>query len=642
MDNVCTSSYSYAWYGADQWVQHIDWMALQGVNIFLALTGQEEVQYKVFAEFGLEDGDIREFFNGPAFLTWSRGQSMQSVGASATPEGGTAGLPRSWMQAQWRLQRETILPLTRSLGIVGVLPAFQGNVPPQLQALYPSANMTVLRSDHGNQGNSFKGACGWIASPDPLFGRIADKWMEVLLEDFSTDHYYQCDGFFTGAKPPWYSSSEAPPAVLSEPVQPSKDWAPVWAAAYQGMQRTDPKAHWLYQGWAIRGWRDAAGASRIKALVDSVPHGNLIPLDMAIDGIWRYWGNYSFFNAPFIWTTLHNMGGNDGMKGDMRLLEKIPSDAFAAGATIIGTGATPEGIDQNPAYYEYALDTSWHASAQPIDAWFVQYAARRYGGAGGAAATEAWDLLRTTVYNNQMGGWHDDTGVEWNALSTPPVPSNVNVSALLKVWALLLDVAAEVAPEDMPTLNYDIVNVGREVLAQRISGLNAHLFQAARTKGRAATLEAGAAAIRAYKDLNALLSCEYAFLLGPWIDDARRWANASDGATPAYMEWQARSQVSTWWPVAPSAREDPATFTHLPTLDNYANKHWASLVTDFYSKRCAAPPRAPASAHGSSLQGPVLHRPSVRRHPRCSSAAPVQGVPVLRRRTGDLSRRLPH
>ena len=39
------------------------------------------------------------------------------------------------------------------------------------------------------------------------------------------------------------------------------------------MARTDPKAKWLYQGWAIRGWDDAAGASRLRALYDAVPHG---------------------------------------------------------------------------------------------------------------------------------------------------------------------------------------------------------------------------------------------------------------------------------------------------------------------------------------------------------------------------------
>jgi hypothetical protein len=40
------------------------------------------------------------------------------------------------------------------------------------------------------------------------------------------------------------------------------------------------------------------------------------------------------------------------MKGDMRMLADLPGAAMAAGASIIGTGATPEGIDQNPPYCE--------------------------------------------------------------------------------------------------------------------------------------------------------------------------------------------------------------------------------------------------------------------------------------------------
>ena len=58
-------------------------------------------------------------------------------------------------------------------------------------------------------------------------------------------------------------------------------------------------------GWAIRGWNDQEGASRLKALFDVVPKGQWIVSDMDVDGIWRYFGNYSFFGAPFIWTTLH-------------------------------------------------------------------------------------------------------------------------------------------------------------------------------------------------------------------------------------------------------------------------------------------------------------------------------------------------
>lgn len=63
--NVCTHSYSLVWYGWTEWQALLDWMALRGINLFLALTGQEEVQYRAFRHFGLKDLDIRGWFNGP-------------------------------------------------------------------------------------------------------------------------------------------------------------------------------------------------------------------------------------------------------------------------------------------------------------------------------------------------------------------------------------------------------------------------------------------------------------------------------------------------------------------------------------------------------------------------------------------------
>ena len=88
-----------------------------GHGRYLAETGQEEVSYKVLSGFGLNDTTIRNWFNGPALLTWSRGQNEYG-GDIAGP------LPRSWMKAQWSLQRQ-ILNRTRALGMVGQLPAFQ-------------------------------------------------------------------------------------------------------------------------------------------------------------------------------------------------------------------------------------------------------------------------------------------------------------------------------------------------------------------------------------------------------------------------------------------------------------------------------------------------------------------------------------
>ena len=37
---MCTPGYSYVWWQWPDWEQHIDWMALNGVTLPLAFTGQ--------------------------------------------------------------------------------------------------------------------------------------------------------------------------------------------------------------------------------------------------------------------------------------------------------------------------------------------------------------------------------------------------------------------------------------------------------------------------------------------------------------------------------------------------------------------------------------------------------------------------
>jgi len=39
---------SYVWWTWEQWEKEIDWMALQGINLPLAFTGQEAIWQKVF------------------------------------------------------------------------------------------------------------------------------------------------------------------------------------------------------------------------------------------------------------------------------------------------------------------------------------------------------------------------------------------------------------------------------------------------------------------------------------------------------------------------------------------------------------------------------------------------------------------
>jgi hypothetical protein len=78
------------------------------------------------------------------------------------------------------------------------------------------------------------------------------------------------------------------------------------AAAYAGLNRTDPDAVWSFQGWAFISWNTPQQASFIKGFVDAVPAGKFSVIDMSVngEGEWHKWGNASFFGANFIWTTL--------------------------------------------------------------------------------------------------------------------------------------------------------------------------------------------------------------------------------------------------------------------------------------------------------------------------------------------------
>ncbi|KAJ0038291.1 hypothetical protein Pint_23962 [Pistacia integerrima] len=63
---------SYVWWDWEKWEKEIDWMALQGINLPLAFTGQESIWQKVFMNFNISKEDLNDFFGGPSFLAWAR------------------------------------------------------------------------------------------------------------------------------------------------------------------------------------------------------------------------------------------------------------------------------------------------------------------------------------------------------------------------------------------------------------------------------------------------------------------------------------------------------------------------------------------------------------------------------------------
>lgn len=56
--NVCTFSYSLVWWGWERWEREIDFMALRGVNLALAFTGQEKIMEETMLGFGVSRESI--------------------------------------------------------------------------------------------------------------------------------------------------------------------------------------------------------------------------------------------------------------------------------------------------------------------------------------------------------------------------------------------------------------------------------------------------------------------------------------------------------------------------------------------------------------------------------------------------------
>jgi hypothetical protein len=673
--NVCTHSYTLVWHSWPQWEQFIDYLALWGINLVYGVTGQEEVQYKVFSSLGLDDTTIRSWFNGPAYLTWSRGQN--SHGSSV---GGP--LPRSWMRAQWELQR-LILSRERELGIVGSLPAFQGVVPAPLAAALNDSNITVQPAFYGPV------ATGWLDAADPTgaWGRVADAWMAALCADFGcSDHVYQMDGVFHGASswggggggsvapssnctfgPPLANAylagcTSAPPCAHAPSLASAQaaciadarcsgvtledglyqlragavpqvhagetSWVLAAGchsppaidpgyylrgkAAYAGIARTDPNATWLWQGWALnvmsRGSK-AAVVAEFRGFATAPPPGHFLVADMGIHGSDPQWAEWGTGDVPFLFTALETFGGNLAIKGNLsKLGAALPWAALEGNASgLWGVGYTPEGFDQNPPVYELIAGASFAAAPLPAGgaaAWLVDRAQRRYGlAAPHPAVTAAWTALAGSGYNLDLGV-QDGTSVGkftaapfaldetfWKASGAPTAA----LCGVWTAWGALIEAGQDAALDSAAApFTYDLVNAGREVLAQ-LSGPTALNFSRA-LAAKPLALERLSATGGAYaallRTLDGLLATDAAFMLGPWVASARAWgANATDcgggvrGALscPDFYEWNARAQLTTWYP--PLNR----TLAGAIARDgDYARKHWAGLVGGFYATRVDA------------------------------------------------------
>lgn len=540
--NVCTQSYSSVWWDWPRWQREIDWMALYGINLPLAFTGQEALWQRVYTSLGLNQTEIDDFFTGPAFLAWNRMGNLFKWGGP---------LPQSWHIKQRSLQVQ-ILERMRSLGMIPVLPAFSGVVPQEIMRLFPKANVTKLGPwSHFNCTYS----CAYVLDPrDPLFRRIGSLFLSQVVKEFGTDHIYNTDTFNE------MTPASSDPAYLTA----------ISRVIFETMTSVDPRAIWLMQGWLFISSPEFWKPPQIQALLHGVPQGRMIVLDLFADSIPAFNFTKSFYGQPFIWCMLHNFGGNNGLFG---AVERVNSGPFEAekfpGSTLVGLGIAPEGIEQNPVIYELMAELAWHEKAVNLTKWASLYALRRYGTSNESLAL-AWRLLFGSVYN-----------------CTIPVYKNHNRSPLVhrpslkmqteiwydprdvyEAWKLLLGAAPSLI--SVRTFRYDLVDVTRQAVQLLTTQFYEEIRDAFQAQKLPELLTAGGPLIYdLLPELDRLLSSDTGFLLGAWLKQARS-QGANEQEAELY-ELNARNQLTLWGPDG--------------NILDYASKEWAGLMEDYYTQR---------------------------------------------------------
>lgn len=525
--NYCTFGYSMVWWDWTRWEQEIDWMALHGINLPLAVTGHEMVWRNLGKRLGLTQEQIDAYLTGPAFLPWNYMGNIDGIGGP---------LPDSWYEEQYDLQCR-ILERERELGMTPVFPGFFGHVPQGVREIWPDAGVLELKPWFDAKPTYF------LPPDDTHFERFAQAFYQEQAALYGNDHYFSLDLFHEGSAP---SDEKSYLTGCAKRVMDT-------------LTAFDSQAIWVMQSWSMR-----------DCIVQALPDKQVLLLDLCAEETEKWRQTQAFYGKGWVWCFLHNYGGRSGMFGDFEGIVNRPSEALRSSdkGALRGIGFAPEAIEENSLFYDAIAEQVWRTEPIEPKKWIEQYIECRYGQRH-PAAQRAWDILMETTYRASAmecvvcARPMLDIGHVCNAEVEP----QTDVRKVMQAWRELLS-CREVFAENT-AYRYDVVNVGRECLSLLARPLQCAITAAYRNGDIAALMHTGDLFCALIEDMDELTSSDIRFMAGKWVSDARKW-----GKTPnerALYEFNAKMQITRWWP-------------DVNFLD-YAHKQWGGLLKQYYLPR---------------------------------------------------------
>ncbi|MFJ9085130.1 alpha-N-acetylglucosaminidase [Streptomyces sp. NPDC102384] len=522
------------------WEREIDILALHGCNEVLVIAGMEAVYHRVLKDFGYSDEEARSWLPAPSHQPWWLLQNLSSYGGPLSPE---------LIERRAELGRR-IVDRLRALGMRPVMPGYYGHVPKEFVARGGGdAHVVPQGVWHGFERPD------WLDPRTASFAQVAESFYGHQKDLFGEIGAFKMDLLHEGG-----TAGDVPVPDAARGVEAA-------------LQKNRPGATWVILGWE---------ANPLPELIDAIDKKKMLIVDGVSDRFTsvtdreKDWGG-----TPYAFGTIPNFGGRTTIGARAHIWEqKFFAWRDKADSALAGTAYMPEGTDRDPAAFELWSELAWMDGKLDRAAWFASYADFRYGRRD-KSARAAWQALHETAYQHkavERSDPHDslfaarpDLAADRasyygpRALAYDPGRFDAALAGLLGVGGKSRGSAA---------YKYDLVDVTRQALAHRSRQLLPQLKAAYADKDRATFTALSTLWLKLMRLSDDVTGTNSAFLLGPWVQDARNLA--TNDAERAEFERCAKVLITVW---GDRATSDPGN------LHEYANRDWQGLIADFYLPR---------------------------------------------------------
>ncbi|MCR5523250.1 MAG: alpha-N-acetylglucosaminidase [Clostridia bacterium] len=524
--NYCTLGYSAAFWKWQEWEKEIDFMAMNGINMPLSVVGSEATWYYTMRDFTYSEKGALTYLSGPAFWPWQLMTNFDSYFSLTDVK---------YIESRLDLGRR-IIDREVELGMTPIQQGFSGMVPRSLSKLFKKIRMTMNRS-WCNFPVTFQ-----LDPTDPVFKKFGTALLQKQSQLFGSYHYYACDPFHE-----------------NEPPIKTKDYLWKVGRAIDTMyQEFDPESVWVMQSWSLR-----------EKIVKAVPKGRLLILD--IDGS-KYDKCESFWGHDFVLGNIHSFGDRTTLHGSIKALAENKYADIGC-ENCVGTGLFPEGIYQNPLYYDLAFQMLTESGKIDIESWLDDYTERRYG-SDESCLKEAVRNLYESCYGENCTGRETgsvicarpDTELRHTA---PNDFRELRYDNGILCKAALSLIKSENAEKD--GYAYDVCDITRQVLSNYCSVLYDRVMESYRSKDVNTFERSSNLFLKICEETDALLQTRPEMTLYEHLRQAGDLAlNEKDKEN---YELNLLTQLTIWGPLRDSVNYD------------YAWKEWGGMIKTFYVKR---------------------------------------------------------